>query len=121
MDKLKQVAEGYKDYSEGHGPVWIYLLIAAAVIGALVGLGYLLQHLSSNRERAARRRVFRRFAEASGLEEDEAEFLLQLAERGKMDNLARIFVERSVFEVGAPALGWDRTRLEILRGKVYGP
>ncbi len=121
MDKLKKVAEGYKDYSEGHGPVWIYLLVFVAVVSVLVGLGYLFQYLSSNRERAARRRVFRRFAEASGLEEDETEFLLQLAERGKMDNLARIFVERSVFEVGAPATGWDRARLEVLRGKVYGP
>lgn len=121
MDKLKQVAEGYRDYSEGHGPLAVYLLVAVGVVAGLVLLGWAVQRALVAQERAGRRRAFRRFADASGLTEEEEGFMMRLAERAELENRARIFVERTLFEAGAPALGWERERLDVLRSKVYGP
>lgn len=111
--------EEFANYLDDPGKAGVTLL--AVVV--LIVLGAILHALFSWGRSGNRRsrRLFRRFAAASGLTREETELLDQIARRANLGEPSAIFFRRSAFEGFAAGPGADAPRVSILRTKVYGP
>ncbi len=114
-DFLERIARTFEDRPLAKGLVLAVLAMAA--------LGLLLHLLLSSRGRGSpgARRLFREFAEASGLTAAETRLLYRVAADAGLDSPALIFVRPSVFDVAAPERGLEGARAESIRRKVYSP
>jgi len=115
--RLGEVSSSFRRYSEDQGGLAIAV---AAVFLALIVLA-VLYGLLSRRSRAAHWRLFRQFAEASGLSSSESKLMVFVAERVQADNPLALFVKRSLFESAVTDLGIEASLASALRRKVYGP
>jgi hypothetical protein len=115
--RLGEVSSSFRRYSEDQGG--LALAVAAVFLGLI--LLAVLYSLLSRRSRAAHWRLFRQFAEASGLSSSEAKMMVFVAERVQLDNPLALFVKRSLFESAVSDLGIEAGLASALRRKVYGP
>ena len=97
--------------------------VTLVMVGVLIVLAAILHLLFSTKERGGRRarRLFRRFAQASGLTTAESGLLMSTARAVRLEDPSSIFFRRSAFEEGARRTGISLDQLETLRSKVYGP